>query len=201
VTEDPPVTLAAEGLIDMAVLRRLVSDAGLNAGREYGLRGKGQLDERLQGYNAAAQFGPWFVARDLDHDQSCAPALRRELLASPAKLMCFRIVVRTVEAWLLADGDAFADHFKLSKGQLPDVPEQIDDAKGFMLSLLKKISSTNDRQAMVRINRSGQSDIGPEYNSRLSQFVSTGWRPNKAAIRSDSLSRTLRRIEELKSKF
>jgi hypothetical protein len=198
---DSRITIAAEGLIDTAVLRRLLSDAGLTPGLEYGKRGKGQLDPRLQGYNAAARFGPWLVARDLDQDQPCAPELRRQLLPHPEKLMCFRIVVRTVEAWLLADGDALAEHFKLGKGQLPDTPEQIDDAKGFMLSLLKKISSTSDRQAMVRINRSGATDIGPEYNSRLSQFVANVWRPAKAATRSDSLSRTLRRIEDLKSKL
>ena len=199
---DIPITIAAEGLIDTAVLRRLVRDAGLIPGVEFGKRGKGKLDKQLMGFNNAARIGPWLVARDLDHDAACASALRRKLLAEPAPYMCFRIVVREVEAWLLADADAFADHFKLSKGQLSAAPEQIDDAKGSMLSLLKKISSRADREAMVRIDRSGQiSGIGPEFNSRLTQFATNVWRPAKAATRSDSLSRTLRRIEDLRLKL
>ena len=97
------VKLAAEGIVDFAVLRRLSREAGLLPGEEYGGRGKSHFDQRIPGYNLAAKIEPWLTARDLDKDAECAGKLAREILPKPAKLMCFRIVVRSVEAWLMAD--------------------------------------------------------------------------------------------------
>ena len=77
------VTLAAEGALDLAVLRRLALDAGLTPGREYGRQGKSQIDKRLLSYNAAARHEPWIVLRDLDMDRECAALLVAELLPAP----------------------------------------------------------------------------------------------------------------------
>lgn len=64
---------AVEGIVDEAVLRRLVQHVGAQAGPVHGKNGKTHLRQRLNGYNQAARFSPWVVLVDLDHDADCAP--------------------------------------------------------------------------------------------------------------------------------
>ena len=58
---------------------------------------------------------PWVVIRDLDQDDrgTCLPELRSRLLGGtgPSDGMCFRLAVRSIEAWLMADHEGFVDHF------------------------------------------------------------------------------------------
>jgi hypothetical protein len=50
----PGVTLAVEGLTDAAVLRKVLETEGFNIYAVHGLRGKGNLDASLNGFNNAA---------------------------------------------------------------------------------------------------------------------------------------------------
>jgi hypothetical protein len=68
---------AVEGMIDEAVLRRLVKEIGAMAGPVYGKNGKSFLLERLRAYNQAARFSPWIILIDLDDDDECAPPFRK----------------------------------------------------------------------------------------------------------------------------
>lgn len=193
------VTLAAEGVIDFAILRRLVRDAGMEPGSEYGGRGKQHLDSRLAGYNRAAAFTPWVVVRDLDRDADCAPALARRLLRNPSALMRLRIVVRAAEAWLLADRRSLGEVFRIPQSQLPHDPEAIEDPKLSMLRALSQSSSASVRDAMMRRERDGSYVIGPEYNARLGAFAEERWQPTAAQVNAPSLARARRRIERLRA--
>lgn len=98
------VSGAVEGDIDEAVLRRLLDLVGAKAGPVHGKNGKAQLLQRLRSYGQAARFSAWFVLVDLDHDASCAPGFVSRWLPEPVSdTLCFRVAVREVEAWLLAD--------------------------------------------------------------------------------------------------
>lgn len=163
------VTLAAEGIIDFAILRRLTRDAGLRPGNEYGGRGKSKFDASLAGYNKAAAYGPWLAARDMDH-----------------------VVVRSAEAWLLADRKHFGDKFRIALKYIPDNPEALDHPKIAMLSALAKSSSKNIRTDMVRLPQA----IGPQYNSILRGFAESGWNPEKAEKTAPSLARARKRLTE-----
>ncbi|GAB4255951.1 MAG: ATP-binding protein [Thermoleophilia bacterium] len=88
------VSGAVEGVVDEAVLRRIVEQLGAQLGVVYGKRGKAGLDASLSGYNRAARLSPWVVLRDLDRDE-CAPAVRSRLLPDPAPHMCFPEVAAT----------------------------------------------------------------------------------------------------------
>jgi hypothetical protein len=99
----PIVTGAVEGDLDEAVLRRILADYGITLGLVHGRRGKAFLLQCLNGYNNAAKFAPWVVLVDLDRDCVCATSCVRQWLNNPAPQMCFRIAVRSIEAWLLAD--------------------------------------------------------------------------------------------------
>src|SRR5437899_7163410 len=98
------LTGAVEGSVDQAVLRRLVGETKATLGQVYGLQGKDQLLKRLSAYNQAAKSTPWVILIDLDRDTECVPACSRRWLPDPAPGMCLRIVVRAVEARLLATG-------------------------------------------------------------------------------------------------
>lgn len=186
------VTLAAEGIIDFAILRRLTRDAGLIPGNEYGGKGKNNFDASLKGYNKAAAFVPWLAARDMDQDAICPNDLISRLLPEPSKLMRFRIVVRSAEAWLLADRKHFGDKFRIALKNIPDKPEELDHPKIAMLTALAKSSSKNVRNDMVRPPKS----IGPQYNTVLREFAESEWNPEKAGKSAPSLARARKRLTE-----
>ena len=197
----PVITLAAEGLIDIAVCRRIAFESGFEPGNEYGGHGKSKLDERLNGYNAAAMRTPWLVARDMDHDGRCPGALVAKLLPSPSQLICFRIAVRTIESWLLADCEAFSERFSVTEAQLPRLPEQLENPKQFMLALLFRSRSREVLATMVHEAGDGALRVGAQYNSTFSHFAGHEWRPEIAAVRAGSLRASLRRLAELRKKL
>jgi hypothetical protein len=189
----PTVSLAAEGSLDFAVLRRLIASAGLRPGDEYGNRGKSYIDQRLARWNLAAQWQPWVVLRDLDRDAGCAPQLLSKLIGERSAGLCLRIAVHEVEAWLLADREGFSRHFLVPRAKVPLRPESLLDAKATLLELIDR-SKRKDRTRVVVRARSGEREAGPEYNAVLADFVSQHWQPTQAAEASDSLARTLRRL-------
>ena len=187
------VTGAVEGDVDEAVLRRLVEHVGAMPGPVHGKNGKTYLQQRLGGYNQAAQLSPWVVLVDLDHDADCAPPFRASWLPNPAPYMCFRVAVRMVEAWLLADRERLSRFLSVHASQVPLNPEAVDDPKQSMVDLARQSRRREIREDMVPRPGSGRT-VGPAYTSRLIEFVlegTFGWRPEVAAKLSDSLDRCL----------
>ena len=193
------VSGAVEGLLDEAVLKRLISHVGALAGPIYGKTGKAQLLRRLQGYNQAAQFGPWVILLDLDHDADCAPPYRAARLPQPAPKMCFRIAVREVEAWLFADRERLARFLAVPQRTIPAHPEMVESPKDTMAQLAQRSRRRDVREDVAPRPGSGRR-VGPAYSSRLIQFVddaTQGWRPDIAAQASGSLARCLRCLRRL----
>lgn len=190
---------AVEGPVDEAVVRRLILHVGARPGTLYGKNGKLHLQKHLKGYNEAARYNPWIVLVDLDHDAECAPPFRAKWLPSVASKMCFRVAIREVEAWLLADRERLV-HFLSSRLSLvPNNPETADDPKALMIELARRSRRREIREDMVPRPESGRR-VGPAYTSRLIEFVedtANGWRPDVAAQSSDSLARCLRCLDRL----
>lgn len=190
------ISLAVEGASDAAVLRRVCAAAGLQVGAEFIARGKSRLDPRIPGYNNAARFAPWLVVRDLDHDADCAPALIRRLLPEPAPGMCFRVPVRSVEAWLLGDREGFAKFFGVSSAVIAPDPDSLPRPKRAVVDLAQRSAKRGIREGMVPAP--GMSvEVGPEYTALLIEFAETTWSPEAAAENSDSLKRCLRALRRL----
>jgi hypothetical protein len=190
---------AVEGLLDEAVLKRLITHAGAAAGPVYGKKGKAHLLQRLRGYNTAAQQTPWVVLIDLDQDADCAPPFRSEVLPLPAARMCFRIVVREIESWLLADRERLARFLAVRPAIVVCEPERVHSAKDAISQCARHSRRREIREDMSPRPGSGRR-IGPAYTSRLMEFVSdesAGWRPEVAAQVSDSLARCLACIRRL----
>lgn len=190
------INAAVEGPVDEAVVKRLIDFVGGSPGGVFGKNGKPQLRTRIMGYNNAARRSPWLVLVDLNHDGECAPLLRDEWLPEPAPMMCFRVAVREVEAWLLADRKGIARFLGVPQSVVPRDPEAIDDPKKAMVDLAGRSRWRAIREDMVPREGSGR-PVGPAYTSRLIEFARELWAPEEAMIASDSLRRCVECLTKL----
>jgi hypothetical protein len=197
----PPVIAAAvEGIVDEAVARRLIREAGGIPGPVYGKNGKQHLRQKINGYNNAARFAPWLVLVDLDNNASCAPSLRQNWLPVSAPWLCFQIAVRQVEAWLMADAVSLAAYLGVAKRKIPGNPEALLDAKTAMANLARHCQRRDIQQDMVPRPSSGRK-VGPAYTSRLVEYVENHWQPARAAQHADSLRRAIQCLQRLVSRW
>lgn len=195
-----PVEIVVEGLTDEVVMRRLLDHVGLPYGHTYGMKGKEYILNALRNYNQAARHSPWVVVVDLDDEPECAPLLVRQYLPQPSMGMRFRVAVRAVEAWLLADRDTLAKFLAVPSTRLPPQPEAELDPKATLVSLARQSKRREIRDDMVPRPGSG-AKVGPAYTARLIEYVthsSCRWRPEVAAQRSDSLRRCILALQTLK---
>ena len=189
---------AVEGILDQAVFERLVASVGADVGNVFPTGGKARLLAKVQGFNKAARFGPWLVLVDLDREE-CAPPFRRRFLRSVAPNMAFRVAVRAVEAWLLADRQRIAAWLEVPLGLVAARPEELPDPKLEIVNLGRRSRSRRVRDDMVPRDGSGRK-VGARYPSQLIEFVRDerhGWRPEVAARSSDSLDRCLRDLRRI----
>ena len=192
------ISAAVEGSVDEAVARRLVRHVGGQLGKVYGKGGKPSVLNNLEGYNNAGRHFPWFVLVDLDRDRDCAPLAHAEWLPQPTPRLCFRIAVRTVEAWLMADVETLASYLDIPRNKVPPDAESLESPRTTLVNLARRSRRKRIREDMVPRQDSGR-QVGPVYVSRLIEYVDTTWRPQVAAQRADSLQRTivcLRRLVE-----
>lgn len=190
------VSGAVEGLVDEAALRRLVREAGGTTGAVYGRNGKPSLRRALAGYNNAARFSPWVVLVDLDQEADCAPPLVLEWLPAPASMMRFRVAVREVESWILADSDNLPGYLGVPRTALPHDPDAVRDPKQFLVDVARRSRKAAMRADLVPRPGSGR-PTGPAYTSRMIEFLDGPWDPRVAERRSDSLRRCRVRLAEL----
>lgn len=190
------VSGAVEGILDETVLRRLVEWLGAEMAYVYPVGGKPQLDLRLSGYNEAARYSPWCVLRDLDTDAACPAELVTRLLPEPAPAMCFRIVVRSLEAWLMADRQRMASFLSVSRASIPTSPEEARDPKIVLVDAARRSNKTAVRDGMVPRPGSGRS-VGAGYTSLMIEYAKTRWRPEIAAESSESLRRCILCLKRL----
>jgi Domain of unknown function (DUF4276) len=195
------VYLAAEDPPSLAVGRKLVSTASpLTVHREENGHGWGTLKKKVKNYQKMAAFGyPVLLITDLDRAQ-CPQSLRRMWMDTrPHEMFLFRIAVREVEAWLMADRDALAAFLKIKTVRVPDKPEELDDPKRVLLDLAR-LAPRRLRNGLLPEPRS-KAHIGPEYNALLTEYVRSSWDIDTAANRAPSLRKALAATRVLAAKF
>lgn len=182
-TDSVFVSAGVEGLVDEAVVRHLILEVGGRPHAVYGRNGKEHLRRQVQGYNHAARRQPWVVLVDLNAEAECAPPLVEDWVPDPAPHLCFRVAVREVEAWLLADAERMARFLSVPPARVPREPESLADPKRSLVDLARASRRRDIREDMVPRPASGR-PIGPAYTSRLIEFArdpEAGWRPGVAA--------------------
>jgi len=194
-----PIQLVVEDALSEAALRKILIhvDRDFSVGVCYGKRGFGFIKRNIQGFNQAAKGMSFLVLTDLD-TADCPPLLIRDWLPAPQNPnLMFRIAVREVEAWLLADREGFAGFLNISTANMPMDVEAVQDPKRALVNLAKKCKSRSIRDAIVP--RLGVTAIqGPDYNGTLMRFVRDHWDVSRASKHSDSLARTVRAVKNFK---
>lgn len=196
----PFLRIVVEGLVDEAIARRLAQETGFSVGAVFVKHGKDQINRRLPAYAAAARFGPWLVLRDLDHDADCAPTLIQNLLREPPPNLLVRIPVRCAESWLIADASGLAAFLGIGPLAVPDRPDELQQPKRSLVGL-----AARSRHRLLRDDlmppSSSRAIVGPGYTSRLVEFVSQSWQPDRASQRSASLKKCLGALRKLRARF
>ena len=192
---ESPIFCAVEGMTDETVLRRLLEKTRLSMAQFRRTGGKDRLRHQAPGYNQDAYRTRWIVLTDLDREPS-ACTLRQGWLLQVAPLMCFRVAVRALEAWLLADQAAVASYLGVDPTKIPLSPDTLSDPKETFVALARRSRKPFIRRELVPTPGSGMK-VGPAYSSRLIEFAQSHWRPEVAAASSDSLRRCRLRLREL----
>lgn len=188
---------AVEGATDVPVIERVIRACGGDPRQRLVARGKPKLDPKLVGIQrSCGPHSPWVALRDLDHDAECGGALVESLLPERSSFMEFRVAVRQVEAWLLADRAAFASYFAVSAARLPRAPDECSDAKRVLVDVCSTSSKSAVRLDMTPRRGSGRK-VGPGYEGMIIAFADAAWDPRRAASESPSLARAMNRIGEL----
>lgn len=197
-----PINLAVEDDLSEAVLRTMLT----RSGRQYAVGscfshfGFGYLKNKITGFNNAAKGIPFLVLTDLDKKE-CAPLLVQEWLPIPKHHnLLFRIAVRSVESWLLADRSSLATFLGVQKDLIPSNPDELDDPKRFLIELTVKSRKRYLREAIIPAKGS-TAKIGPDYNGTLINYTQRYWKIEKAINNSPSLLNAFNAMKTFKPKY
>lgn len=188
-----PVNLVYEDLISEFVMTKLVESTGkYRIGNTYSEGGFGYIKKNLSGFNNAAKGCPFFVLTDLD-TVDCAPSLIKSWLKVPVQPnLIFRVAVREIESWLLADIEGFSAYTGISVANFPKNPEELIDPKLELLNLIRKCRKRDIREDILP--RDEFAAIGPNYNGRLAEYVCSFWNIERASKRSRSLLKAIQHL-------
>lgn len=135
------VYVITEDALSEAVIDRIIQFVGGDIEVVTRMRGDGigYVKRKFPALVRLAKSVPVLMLVDLDRKE-CAPTLLKDW-SQDAKLpdrLLFRIAVREVEAWLLADHEAFAEFAGTPLEKLPANPDGLDDPKLFLLNLVRR---------------------------------------------------------------
>ena len=197
------VDYLGEGASDEAIARKMIISCAGSPGMSYRRpqvgTGKQSLDRRLAGLNAGVAHGrPILILRDLDHDAACAGELVAALLPNRHPRLLLRVCVREAEAWLLADGAAYAQFCGISVGQIPSDPEALDDPKQVILSWVANARAVRLKRYVDDARRRAVADWA-SLGAWHAEFAERIWDPERAAAsgKAPSLARSITRLEAL----
>ncbi len=189
------IALVVEDVLSCVVMEKLLTHTGRNylIKRPLVERGSSNIRRSIPKYLSASHALPHVVLTDLDL-AVCAPALRQQwCVATIPDCMLFRVAVREVEAWLLADRPGFSTFARIPQIKISQAPESLTDPKQELINLVRH--SRNRRLAVELVPAQGSSvSIGPMYNERMCGFVRESWNVSEAMNLAPSLQRTVDRL-------
>ena len=190
-----PINIAVEDELSERIMYRLLDESGRFAvGATYRRGGFGYLRKTIHGWNQAAKWTPFLVLTDLDN-YACPSALMIDWLSAPKHPnLLFRVAVREVESWLLADSANLAGYFGVSIDRIPKNSDTLPDAKAALVDLARRSRFKVIRESIAPA-RGSTAKQGPAYNSYLGEFVRERWSFTTAKANSPSLARTIMRLE------
>ena len=163
--------------------------------------GYGAIKNKCEAFLKMAKDGIHsFILTDLDTAE-CACSMIRSWLSIPKNAtialppqFIFRIAVREIESWILADHEAWAAYIGIPSTNFSTHPDQLDDPKRHLLNVIRRKGRKKMHREMLP---RGAAHIGPRYNEILCDFVDTSWEPERAAKRSPSLDRAIKALMKI----
>jgi hypothetical protein len=193
-----PVNLPTEDELSEVVLFKILEYLERYAvGAAYRHGGFGYLRRTISGWNHAAKSIPFVVLTDLDQWECPSKLINGWLNVPRHPNLLFRVAVREVEAWLLADPGNLSLFLGVAETAVPRNADTLADAKAAIIDVARKSRSRAIRERMVP-RRGSTAKQGPDYNSCLGAFVTTHWDIEAAQTRSRSLARTINRLAKFK---
>ncbi len=189
-----------EGEMDEAAAFKLIRVTGHSPGVCYGKKGYGYIKTKIQGFNRAARSTCYLTLVDLmDTEFSCPPEVSVGWVPHLAPNMLFRVVVRELESWLLADRENMADFVGVRPFQIPERPEEIDDPKRALINIARRSRNARVQRALVP-DAGSTAQVGKLYVSEMNIFINTLWNPQVARRIAPSLDSCLNKLEGLSSR-
>ncbi|MBS0017641.1 MAG: hypothetical protein KFF72_15055 [Arthrospira sp. SH-MAG29] len=190
---DIPINLACEDILSEAVLKKMIqhSQRPFLIGHCFHKNGYGYLKKNLCGFNNAAKGMAYLVLTDLDKSE-CPLAIINEWLKSQPKHpnLLFRVAVKEVESWLLADREGFAKFLGISPNLITTDVDDLDDPKQYLINLCRRCRKKALKDAIVPPAES-TAKVGKDYNNPLIKFVQESWAIEGAKVNSPSLRRAM----------
>jgi hypothetical protein len=192
------VCLATEDGLSEAVGSRLLAEVSphFEVGLTFRKNGFGYLQASIEKFCKVAQRSPLLLITDLDKAKCPALLISKWMgtRAHPDNLV-FRVAVREIEAWLLADHVGMKKLLVAGATDLPRDPDLLLDPKQVLLKLAAKAPRAVQNDLVAETGAIASQGLG--YNKRMADFVRNTWDPKRAILRSDSLCRTLNRLRQL----
>lgn len=189
-----PINLVVEDELSETVVRKIFSESQqkFEVGVVYSRGGYGYIKQKIDGFNRAAKGIPYAVIVDLEDE--CPPSQIMHWLNHPIHAnLIFRIAIKEIESWIMADRRGFASYVNVSIDHIPIQTDSVQDPKQFLIDLTRQSRRSAIREAIVP-KRNSTAKVGPYYNSQLSDFVQHNWNMIEAINHSDSLARAVRAI-------
>ena len=201
-SSDIPINIVFEDDLSKAVIMKILQSRDrYEVGIGFPMHGFGNIKKKIDGFNNAAKGMPYLVLTDLDKEE-CAPTLIQDWIKNVPihQNLLFRVAVREVESWVLADRDCFAKFLGVEEVLIPVEVDEIGDPKDYLVNLVKKSSKRKLRDDIVP-KKGSTAKQGPNYNGPLISFVKNFWNPDEAMQNSPSLRRAIKAIEHFRPKW
>lgn len=186
-----------EGLTDEAMAHRLAVTFGHQVGICYGKKGSSWIKNNVGEFNNLATSVPILTLLDfMDANLPCPPEILDKWLPHRHSKMVFRVVVRELESWLLADREGAANFLGVPLRKIPLTPEKLENPKQALVNLARKSRYSSIRSALVP-QQGSTAQVGRSYVSEIIFFISNTWSPERARELSPSLNSCLHRLSEI----
>ena len=189
--------IGTEDELSEAVVLKMLSERKIGRDAVYSLpkSGFGHLKKNVPKFCDAAQNGRnVFVLTDLDNAR-CAPSLLADWFSQqqrPCRLL-FRVAVREVEAWIMADRLKFAEFMGIPLTKIDCNVDRILDPKAHLLQIARKANRAIKRELLPKEGALASQGFG--YNEVLGRFVRDDWSSTRAAKHSQSLEKAIMRLD------
>lgn len=187
-----------EDAISFAVIKQLLkcSSRPFVIDDQYCKNGSSYIKNKIHAFHKAARYQPFIILLDADAETCPLTVLNKTISEELRHTNCiFRIVVREIETWLLADCKGLSIFLGVPLNKIPRDVENISDPKRLITTLARNSTKRLIREGIAPPPGS-TAHTSAEYNVLLSQFVKNQWNIEAAADNSESLRRAISAVKQ-----